>query len=131
MVGIMLLGNTGFQWSKPLSEFDYEMLGYLMMGVGLLVVGRWVWMWRGRLLRWMEPWRVYGRVARGVGLTLGERVLLWRISRSLGLVSPITLLLSESTMRHHTDRYLGDLSARHKQVERRVVESIRMRLFEG
>ncbi|MHC4994534.1 MAG: hypothetical protein ACYTGQ_05710 [Planctomycetota bacterium] len=127
----MLIARTSFEWATPWEELRFDLLGYLLMALSLLLLGRLLWVWRIRVFRWMEPWRLYARVSRELGLSVADRWRLWRVARREGLCSPITLLLSEATLRHHAERYLDGMGARNAEVERRQVEALSERLFGG
>ena len=79
--------------------------------VGLLVAARafrWI---RERHLR-SKPLRVFHHLANELGLHLADQWLLVRISRQQLLPSPLTLILSSSTLRHHGEQFALTLSSR-------------------
>jgi hypothetical protein len=94
--------------SRNFGEGGQASFEWLLIAVGLILfligsVSLRTW-WRTRHLR-PSPFWTFHHVAMRCGLTLGERVLLWRIARQQRLPSPLTLLLSPATMRHHARAY--------------------------
>ncbi len=100
---VVMAENTVMIW--PMRVFPNRASLYFMVGVATAVVviigvwwaGRKLRSWRARLVPIMEFWRLAGRL----GLSPIDRWRLMRIARRCGLSSPITLLLSPSTLRHH------------------------------
>jgi hypothetical protein len=72
-----------------------------------------------RALRWARerrlrsrPMRVFHHLAGELGLRLADQWLLVRIARQQALPSPLTLILSSSTLRHHGERFALTLKPR-------------------
>ena len=74
-----------------------------LMGAGLLYA---VWLYRHRD-RHPLPHATFHRLARAMGLSLGQRLRLWWVARRRGLPSPIALMLCPATFDHHVGGYLG------------------------
>ncbi len=74
-----------------------------LMGAGVLYA---VWLYRHRD-RHPLPHATFHRLARAMGLSLGQRLRLWWVARRRGLPSPITLMLCPATFDHHVGGYLG------------------------
>jgi hypothetical protein len=100
---ISLADQTVLIWPTrvfPNTASLYFMVG-LVTAVAVIIaiwwLGRRVRRWRSRLVPVVEFWRLGGRL----GLSPIDRWRLIRIARRGGLSSPIALLLSPSTLRHH------------------------------
>ncbi|MEM9913671.1 MAG: hypothetical protein AAF911_01775 [Planctomycetota bacterium] len=72
---------------------------------------------------------VFNRVAREAGLNWGDRRLLWQIGRSLGLPTPLTLMLCPGTLGHCAREYAHQLGKRRGTFELARAASIRRHLF--
>lgn len=56
-----------------------------------------------------RPLLTFHRFARQLGLSWMDQWLLWRIAHQQHLPSPLTLILSPLTLRHHAAVFLSDL----------------------
>lgn len=79
--------------------------------------------------RRLEPIRVFSQLAGGLGLSVEQRWVLWRVARATGLTSPITLLVCSDTLDWHGRRYVSTLSAGAARSAERQLERIAARLF--
>lgn len=67
------------------------------------------------------PMVLYSAIARKAGLTWRDRVLLWRISKTFNLPTPITLMLARGTLRHYRELYLSNRAAgTHQRLNQRL-----------
>jgi len=82
--------------------------------------------WRRR----MAPVRVFWRLGGRLGLSHGERWWLWRTAQRAGLETPITLLVSESTLRAHVGGFEPGADGRGGEGSR-MLERVAWRLFGG
>lgn len=84
----------------------------LVVGAVLLVVLLLAWSLRSRRERKTEstPARTFHRIAADLGVSLSDQWLLVRIARRRQLVSPLALLVSTGTLRHHARAYAAELS---------------------
>lgn len=108
--------------------------GALVFAVGLAALLAVTW-WVYRLA--LADARRYGsqcrRLARGLGLSLGQLLLINGIARRQGLLNASGLLISRGTFDHHTARFLTASSskARSGSNAARRIASIRRRLFDA
>lgn len=79
--------------------------------IGLLIAARTFRWARERSLK-SKPLRVFHHLANELGLHLADQWLLVRISRQQLLPSPLTLVLSSSTLRHHGEQFALTLPGR-------------------
>lgn len=100
-------------------------LACLLMGAALLY-GLWLYRHRDRH---PLPQMTYHRLARAMGLSLGQRLRLWRVARRRGLASPITLMLCPATFDHHVEAYRRSRASLRWGGGR--FDRIRQRLFPG
>lgn len=89
----------------PDSGVPSELL--LLIGTLILLVALLIGLNHG--YRWFklrsEPLSQFNKVAKQLGLTRGQRWLLWRIARRFGLPTPMTLLLAPGTLYHHASAW--------------------------
>lgn len=109
--------------------FSFEWLliavGLVLFAIGVVSLRTW---WKTRHLR-SSPLLVFNRVAAACGLSLGDRVLLWRIARQQALPTPLTLLLSPTTLRHHARAYADARGFAGRAALMQRVATLRRRLF--
>ena len=75
------------------------------------------------------PMVLYSAIARKAGLGWRDRVLLWRISKTFDLPTPITLLLARGTLRHYRELYLSNRAGgTHQRLSQRLAR-IELMLF--
>ncbi len=80
---------------------------WVKVAAGLLLLVALSGLWRVAKSAWRraagraEPITLFVRVAGQLGLGWADCWVLWRIARQAGLASPLTLLLSGSTLIHH------------------------------
>ena len=77
-----------------------------------------------------HPSAVFRRAAREARLSFSQQMLLWRIARQQALPTPLTLLLSATTLRHHASAYASTKSKEAEQMVLAHVEEIRNRMNE-
>jgi hypothetical protein len=99
-------------WSLALAAF--VLVGLLLS----LYVARVV---RERHLK-SKPYLTFHEIAGEMGIGLADQWLLVRIARQQALPSPLTLLMSGATLRHHANAYASGVSARRRE---KVLERIR------
>ena len=78
-----------------------------------------------------EPVTLFARIGGQLGLGWRDRWLLWRIARRTGLASPLTLLLSGSTLDHHAASCAERMSTGRAQRLTHRAKAIRQSLFGG
>lgn len=76
-----------------------------------------------------RPLQVFHRLAGELGLALADQWLLVCISRQQTLPTPLTLLLSSETLRHHGERYVQTLPPRRRARMSARLSGIAMSLF--
>jgi len=106
--------------------------GWLVMFVGVILflvggLSLWHW-WRTRGQR-PAPLLAFLTLAGRLGLNPAEQWLLIRIARRLKLPTPITLLVSPRTLRHHARDCAAQLSRRRSAKLMRRVDAIADKLF--
>lgn len=100
------------------------------MGAGILLSFVLLWAWRWwRARPGASALLTYLRLAGLARLSWGEAALLWRIARQQELPTPITLLVSRSTLGRHARAYARQPGVDRAAVLRRAA-SLRRRLFE-
>lgn len=99
--------------------------GLLMLVMAGLSLRVW---WQTRHER-SSPLSVFNKVAGDCGLTPGERLMLWRIARRRGLASPLTLMVSPTTLRHHARASCEHRGSGRRVREMRRVAALRRKLF--
>ena len=108
------------QGSKKI-EFNFWLLGMMAGAVVFLLIAIG---WRNRVKSEQLADSATGefrRLAAVLKLSKRECVMLSRIARVSHLPTPITLLLSPGTLKHHADSYGQTLSsAKHSEVDRLV-----------
>jgi len=113
------------------NKFDVPVSGLLMtLGalVCLLVVLYLIKKWKRRREQ-SRPINVFKRVAKRVGIHPADQHLLMRIARHQNLPSPLTLLLSATTLRHHAHYYAEAQPARQRTQIMSRIAAIRRDLF--
>lgn len=77
-----------------------------------------------------SPMVLYSAIARKAGLGWRDRILLWRISKTFDLPTPITLLLARGTLRHYRELYLSNRAgSAHQRLSQRLAR-IELALFD-
>ena len=96
-------------------ELPWELLliglGTTILCIAAISIRRW-WL---RRMNDPSPLVLYSAIARKAGLSISDRFVLWRVSRFAELPTPIALLLSRGTLRHHTQRYASGKGGPTKQ----------------
>ena len=98
------------------------MLGLVVLAVGVLLVWLVVERVRRRYPR-VTPLMIFYDLGDELGLSLGDRWLLFRVAHSQRLETPLTLVLSPGTLEHYGERY-----AQTRWASRRA--GVRLRLVE-
>ena len=113
------------------SLFDVSTLVYpaLALGAVFLLLGGWR-SYQTRKLR-SAPLYTFHQLATGLGVRLGEQWLLARIARREHLPTPLTLLVSSGTLRHHAGRYVERVSSRRRVRVMAEVGHIERMVFGG
>ena len=103
-------------------------LVFLMMLL-VLLCGLRIWhLYRNRHAR-QQPIASFVSVARLLGLDWPQQWILIRIARHQGLPSPLTLLLSAATLRHHAQRYVKSIVRYRRAKVSDCVSSVQRILF--
>ncbi len=106
-----------------------ESIIIVMLVLGLSIAALWLWqVWRRRHLG-SSPLLSFHRIAVQAGLSLADQWVLVRIARARRLHSPLTLLLCDTTLSHHADRYLATLTAPRRATTTRRLRRIQRQLF--
>ncbi len=97
------------RWGLPL-------WGIAAVGAVVFIVGGLWWRqrWTSRHQR-SHPMLTYLTLARQCGMTWRQQWTLWLIARHQGLESPMTLMFSPTTLRHHAQLY-QDASPAHRAI---------------
>jgi hypothetical protein len=102
-------------WSNTkFSSNDLLPTRYLAVGVGVvLLIVAVVWLYRVYKEQRLQsaPLVLFRQAVAGMGLSMSEQWLLARITRHESLPSPLSLLCSPATLRHHALRYAHGQSA--------------------
>lgn len=103
-------------------------LGALLLGLMLAV---WVQQWLQQRRLSSRPIRVFHGLASDLGISLADQWLLVRIAHQQDLPTPLTLLLSPQTLRHHACDYVRVLKPPTRARTLARVARLRRRLFHG
>ena len=105
--------------------------GVVLALSGLLVILLALWGYKRARERRMAagPTLIFHRIANTVGLTLKDQWLLLRISRQQLLPTPITLMLSGSTLEHHARDFIDHLPSRRRETVRTQIKQIALKIF--
>ncbi|MEM7624556.1 MAG: hypothetical protein AAF333_02890 [Planctomycetota bacterium] len=98
--------------------------GLLTLVSGLSLVG---WLRRQRLRP--HALLVFNRAAREAGLTWADRRLLWKVGRTMGLPTPLTLMLCPDTLGYYARQSARRSSSRRGTLDLARAASIRRYLF--
>ena len=98
--------NSGAGYDLPW-ELLLAGIGATLVTIAVISARRW---WLGRH-KDPSPMVLFSAICRKAGLGWRDRYLLWRISRTFDLPTPIALMLSKGTLRHYSDLYLNSHSA--------------------
>lgn len=106
---------------------------YALIAIGLLLtvmstVSLAIWIKRQKV----RPHRlvVFNRIARRMGLTWRDRLVLWRVGRRTGLPTPLAMMLCPGTMGTHARSYARSATfKRHGTLTLARVASIRRHVF--
>ncbi|MEM9414400.1 MAG: hypothetical protein AAGA29_02840 [Planctomycetota bacterium] len=112
------------RWDMPW-ELLVIGLGVVLIGVAIASAMRW---WKERYTN-PSALVLFSALARKAGLGWGDRILLWRISRSRGLSSPIALLLARGALEQHSKAYRKQLSGFTDTRVKRRIAHIQANLF--
>jgi len=112
-------------------DHAFPTTGFILSLTGLLIVLLALWGFkRARQHQHAAgPVVVFHRIANNVGLTLYDQWLLLRISRQQLLPTPITLMLSGTTLDHHARAYIDRLPSRRRETVRTQVKKIALKIF--
>lgn len=95
----------------------------------LFILARQVFITSRRLKLKSRPMQIFNRLAGEMGVSLADQWLLMRIAKHEQLPTPITLMLSSATLRHHTDHYMKTLAGRRRDKVMAQVAGISAALF--
>lgn len=121
------IAEHGF-WPDDATLPMRPMLFVAILVVGLLLVRK-LWIGSKRLRLRLEPLRRYRAIARQVGLESSDQWWLWRLARSQGLSSPLTLLICRSTLTHYAHKAAEHLSDSNRALYLARAEFVSRRLF--
>jgi hypothetical protein len=105
--------------------------GFVMALAGLLIMLLALWGYKSaRQRRYAaSPAVIFHRLGDHVGLSLQDQWLLLRISRQQALPTPITLMLSGTTLDHHARAYIDRLPPRSRDAARTRIKKIALKIF--
>lgn len=109
--------NDGIQHDLPW-ELLLVGIGTTLIVIVVISFRRW---WKGRHLD-PSAGALFSAIARKAGLGWRDRYLLWRISRTFNLPTPITLMLSRGALRHYTDLYLSNRDSTNARASQRLAQ---------
>ena len=118
-------------------EFDGRLLfptRYFFIGASILLINMgFLWLWkraRQRHLR-SKPLRTFHCFASSMHLNLADQWLLFRIAHRQALPTPLTLMLSYTTLHHYAHRYAQAIHPARQMAVLAHVATISQRLFGG
>lgn len=118
-------------------EFDGRLLfptRYFFMGASILLINMGLlWLWkraRQQHLR-SKPLRTFRCFASSMHLSLADQWLLFRIARRQALPTPLTLMLSDTTLHHYAHRYIQAIHPARRMAVLTHVTTISQQLFGG
>ncbi len=116
-------------WPRDSSGVWWRSLLVIFATLGLIVMIRIGMDLANKMKKRARPNRVFDTIADEFGLSGPQKRLLSRISRSQGLPSPITLLLSPTTLNHHADAYFENRGISDADLLREQLAILRIQLF--
>ena len=102
----------------------------IFLGLMLLLASIWGWRWHQRRHLRSEPMIVFHQLAGQMGLSLRQQWLLVRIAHRQALPTPLTLMLSSATLRHHAGRFAQALAPSRRPALQAKVDVIARLLFD-
>lgn len=136
---ILLLALTRDELAKSMRDGfandSASMSLLLVFVVALGLVMAWFY-WRNRTVHVHEgpdptPLHLFNELSRDLAIPLVDRWLLIRIAREQALPTPITLLVSPRTLRHHASAFAQEFTPRRRSRIIRRVARLRRALFAG
>ncbi|MCC7409119.1 MAG: hypothetical protein IT442_13715 [Phycisphaeraceae bacterium] len=100
------------------------LLAAFLLALGLHWVGE-----RGRRVTLPRPGWTFVRVSIRLGISPWDQWLLSRIAQAERLPTPLTLLVSSSTLRHHGRRYLKRLPVSEREGSARRIVRMERKIF--
>ncbi len=116
------------EWPDKTS-LPLDILGYIIGSLAIVIAIPMVWRAVRRWRRRLTPILVYFHLAGRLGLAWPQRLWLLRLARRENLHHPLTLLVSESTLRHHVDHYCESQSPGAADRAGRYAEQVASTLF--
>jgi hypothetical protein len=116
-------------WPQSNDVFPASTLGWILLALLMVLLAIWLKQWYKNRPIDPTPNRLFRKLARQLQLGLWDQWLLLRIAREQQLPSPLTLLLSRSTLLHHGSAYAAEVVAVRSPWIRKRVEKIAVRLF--
>ncbi|MEX2212558.1 MAG: hypothetical protein WD768_00425 [Phycisphaeraceae bacterium] len=110
-------------------QYPITLLLFFFAGVALLLL--WVWLRQRAKAHAAQdtPMSVFRALARQLRVSLFDRLLLMRVARRQELPSPLTLLLSARTIRHHARAFAAPMHRYRAAALMLRVARLRRRLF--
>ena len=124
----MIIGSFAIEWP----DNSLVSMKWLLVIAVAILAGAGIWwgvLLLGRLRRHVRPLVVFFGIAMRLELTWQQSVWLIRVAHRQGLFTPLTLLLSGSTLEHHATAYGAKLTGRAAQQSVEHLHAIRGHLF--
>ena len=112
------------RWEMPWQAMAL-VLGATLLVLAAISARRW---WLHRYDQ-PGPAMLFSAIARKVGLSWTDRLLLWRIARHAELSSPIALLLARGALKTHAQAYYSRMRPHAKQRTARRIDAIHAILY--
>jgi hypothetical protein len=119
---------VAIEWPDTTS-LPLDILGYILGSLAIVIAIPMTWRAARRWRRRLAPILTYFHLAGRLGLGWPERIWLLRLARRENLHHPLTLLVSESTLRHHVDRQRESLPRRAADRAERYADQVAHTLF--
>lgn len=116
--------NQGIQHNMPW-ELIVAGIGATLLTIALVSARRW---WVGRHED-PSPMVLFSAISRKAGLGWRDRYLLWRMSKTFDLPTPIALMLARGTLRHYCELYLSNRAGSTQQRLQQRLTKIEDALF--
>lgn len=103
-------------WKLSTEDLNIPLWPLVAAGVMIagVVLGVWAWRQFGGASSCSAGVMTFHRIAKQIGVSLGDQWLLFRISQRQSLATPLTLMLSRGTLQHHGKEYLAHLGPRRR-----------------
>lgn len=97
--------------------------------ITLMLVGIWLQRFIQQRRLMSRPIRIFHTLANELKVPLADQWLLVRIANQQSLPTPLTLLLSPETLRHHANHYAQALPPAQRDLTMARVEKLRQKVF--